>query len=184
MVPRQILQSRASGHAHLHSITILHHDKFLAPRQIVPRHCASAPNKNPARWQFTSSDQPCTATRVMLNKICTRTAKSAPYPPCTVTVFWPRYRGVPGPCPDAASGNTTSPYCRVVIVHLNQLTYNKTTKDCVKLYLNIWNIIMYKKAYKQEISTQSIFNSILIKTIIQWKRLLFLVLSVHMYFHQ
>jgi hypothetical protein len=27
------------------------------------------------------------ATLVMLNKICTRTAKSAPYPPCTVTAF-------------------------------------------------------------------------------------------------
>jgi len=50
----------------------------------------------------------------MLNKTCTRTAKSAPYPPCTVTTFWPRWRGVPGPCPDASSGNTTSPYCRAV----------------------------------------------------------------------
>jgi hypothetical protein len=50
----------------------------------------------------------------MLNKICTMTAKSAPYPPCTVTAFWPRVLGVPGPCPDAASGNTTSPYCRAV----------------------------------------------------------------------
>ena len=25
----------------------------------------------------------------MLNKTCTLTAKSAPYPPCTVTTFWP-----------------------------------------------------------------------------------------------
>jgi len=24
---------------------------------------------------------------------------------------------VPGPCPDAVSGNTTSPYCRAVISH-------------------------------------------------------------------
>jgi hypothetical protein len=30
------------GHAHLHAIKILHHDNFLAPRQITPRHCASA----------------------------------------------------------------------------------------------------------------------------------------------
>jgi len=28
----------------------------------------------------------------MLNKICTRTAKSAPYPPCTVTAFWLKKR--------------------------------------------------------------------------------------------
>ena len=28
----------------------------------------------------------------MLNKICIRTAKSAPYPPCTVTDFWLKYQ--------------------------------------------------------------------------------------------
>ena len=28
----------------------------------------------------------------MLNKICTWTAKSAPYPPCTVTAFWLKYQ--------------------------------------------------------------------------------------------
>jgi hypothetical protein len=31
-------------------------------------------------------------TRVILYKICTRTAKSAPYPPCTVTSFWLKYQ--------------------------------------------------------------------------------------------
>jgi hypothetical protein len=63
----------------------------------------------------------CTATRVMLNKICTRMAKSAPYPPCTVTAFWPASWRVPGLYPVLASGNTTSPYCRAVIVHLRFL---------------------------------------------------------------
>jgi len=43
-------------------------------------------------WQFSSFDQPYTATRVMLTKICTMTAKSAPYPPCTVTAFWLKYQ--------------------------------------------------------------------------------------------
>jgi hypothetical protein len=28
----------------------------------------------------------------MLNKICALTAKSAPYPPCTVTAFWLKYQ--------------------------------------------------------------------------------------------
>jgi hypothetical protein len=28
----------------------------------------------------------------MLNKICTMTAKSAPYPPCTVTAYWLKYQ--------------------------------------------------------------------------------------------
>jgi hypothetical protein len=28
----------------------------------------------------------------MLNETFTRTAKSAPYPPCTVTAFWLKYR--------------------------------------------------------------------------------------------
>ena len=46
------------------------------------------------------------------HKTCTWTAKSAPYPPCTVTVFWliPMNRD----CPVLSSGNTTSPYCRAV----------------------------------------------------------------------
>jgi hypothetical protein len=39
-----------------------------------------------------------------LNKICTMTAKSAPYPSCTVTAFWLKYQsrvlGVPGACVD------------------------------------------------------------------------------------
>jgi hypothetical protein len=68
--------------AHLHAIKFLHLDKFLASRQIVPRHCASAhlptfcnQDNLPATYQN------CTATHVMLNKICTWTAKSAPYPP-------------------------------------------------------------------------------------------------------
>jgi len=28
----------------------------------------------------------------MLSKICNRTAKSAPYPPCTVTALWLKYQ--------------------------------------------------------------------------------------------
>jgi len=105
----------APGHAHLHAIKNLHRDNSLASRQIVPRHCASARNQLCKRGQVRGSDQTCTATHVMLNKNCTRTAKSAPYPPCTVTALWPRRGGVPGLCPDASSGNTTSPYCRAVM---------------------------------------------------------------------
>ena len=82
----------APGHAHLPAIKILYRDKFPAPRQFIPRHCASASNKHTAPWQFIGSDHTCTATRVMLNKICTRTAKSAPYPPCTVTAYRLKYQ--------------------------------------------------------------------------------------------
>jgi hypothetical protein len=83
----------APGHAHLLAISILHLDKFLAPRQIVPRHCTSA--QLPAscnRDNFSATYQPYTATLVMLNKICTWTAKSAPYPPCTVTISRLKYQ--------------------------------------------------------------------------------------------
>ena len=41
-------------------------------------------------------------------------AKITPYPPCTGTVIWLACRREPGQLPDAASGNTTSPYCRAV----------------------------------------------------------------------
>ena len=86
------VMGHAPGHAHLPPIKIVHRDRFLASRQIVPRHCASAPNKHSVPRKFSSSDQTCTATRVMLLKLCTQTAKSAPYPPCTVTTFWLKYQ--------------------------------------------------------------------------------------------
>jgi len=71
------------GHAHLHSIKFLYHDKFPAPRQISPRHCASAHLQTFCNQDnFLATYQNCTATLVMLNKICTRMAKTAPYPPC------------------------------------------------------------------------------------------------------
>jgi hypothetical protein len=70
-----------------------------------------------------------------------RQAKTTPYPPCLPPAC-PAYRQaggrqgrqpctvilrfaqdflakVPGPCPDAASGNTTSPYCRAVRLSKN-----------------------------------------------------------------
>jgi hypothetical protein len=82
----------APGHAHLPTIKILHLDKLLAPRQFVPRHCASARNQLCNRGQIRGSDKPCNATRVMVTKLCTMTAKSAPYPPCTVTASWLKYQ--------------------------------------------------------------------------------------------
>jgi hypothetical protein len=71
----------APGHAHLHAIKILHHDKFLAPRQFVPRHCAGAHLHTFCnRDNFSATYQNYIATHVMLNQLCTRTAKNAPYP--------------------------------------------------------------------------------------------------------
>jgi hypothetical protein len=94
----------APGHAPLPAIKILHRDRFPAPRQIVPRQCASARNQLCNQGQIRGSDQICTATLVMLTKLCTWTAKSAPYPPCTpaahpvragrgVTAFWLKFIG-------------------------------------------------------------------------------------------
>ena len=82
----------APGHAHLTAIKILHRNSFLAPRQLVPRHCSSARNHICNRGHIRGFDQTCTATRVMLTKLCTMTAKSAPYPPCTVTGYRLKYQ--------------------------------------------------------------------------------------------
>ena len=69
------------GHAHLPAFKVLHHDKFLAPRQLVPRHCSSAHLQTFCyRDNFSATHQLCTATRVMLNKICTWTAKTRAIP--------------------------------------------------------------------------------------------------------
>jgi len=102
----------APGHAHLHAIEILYLDKFLAPRQIVPRHCASAHRPTyPNRDSFSVTYQTCTATLVRLNKICTWTAKTRAIPSLHRDSFTAK---VPGRNPVLASGNTTSPYCRAV----------------------------------------------------------------------
>jgi hypothetical protein len=100
---------------HLHSIKFLHHDKFLAPRQLLPRHCTSA--HLPAscnRDNVPATYKPCTATLVMLNKICAMTAKTRAIPSLHRDNFSTK---VPGPCPVLASGNTTSLYCRAVRFH-------------------------------------------------------------------
>ena len=55
-------------------------------------------------------------------------AKITPYPPCTGTVIWLACRRVPGQLPDAASGNTTSPYCRAVRVALPPVFINSSNE--------------------------------------------------------
>jgi hypothetical protein len=83
----------APGYAHLHAIKILHHDKLLAPRQILPRHCAGVHLPTFCyRDNLLATYQLCTATLIMLNKTCIWTSKSAPYPPCTLTILWLKYQ--------------------------------------------------------------------------------------------
>jgi hypothetical protein len=102
----------APGHAHLPAIEILHLDKFLASRQLLTRYCASA--HLPAscnRDNLPATYQICTATRVMLNQLCTLTAKIRAIPSLHRDSFLAK---VPGLWSVPASGNTTSLYCRAV----------------------------------------------------------------------
>jgi hypothetical protein len=108
------------GYAHLHTIKFLQHDKFLAPRQFVPRHCTSAHLLTFCNQDsFSTTYQNCTTTLVMLNKIFARTAKTRAIPSWHRDNFLAK---VPGRCPVLASGNTTSLYCRAVIVHSKPVT--------------------------------------------------------------
>lgn len=52
-------------------------------------------------------------------------AKIAPYPPCTVTSFWPAYRRVSGSWPDAVSGN--------VYYHNRRAVSNKALKFLIAI---------------------------------------------------
>jgi hypothetical protein len=105
----------APGHALLPTIKILHHDKLLAPGQLLPRHCAGAHLPTFSyRDSLPATYQLCTATLVMLNKICTITAKTRAIPSLHRDSFLAK---VQGPCPVLASGNTTSLYCRAVRFH-------------------------------------------------------------------
>jgi hypothetical protein len=115
----------APGYAHLLVIEILHLDKSLAPRQIVPRHCTSAPLPASCnRDRFPATYQNCTATRVMLNKICAMTAKTRAIPSLHRDNFSAK---VPGHCPVLSSGNTTSLYCRAVRWHSITSCWQKKT---------------------------------------------------------
>jgi len=101
----------APGHVYLPAIKILHRNKFLAPRLFVPRHCTSDRHQLCNRGETRGFDHTCTTTRVMLTKLCTWMAKSAPYPP------FPAERNLLPKNLDRwsagiASGNTTSLYCR------------------------------------------------------------------------
>jgi hypothetical protein len=107
------------GFPHLRLIIILHLDKFLTSRQIASRRCTSARLQICNRGYIRGSDQTCTAIAPALNKICTMTAKTRAIPSLHRDKFLAK---VPGHCPDAASGNTTSPYCRAVTS--NSLLHN------------------------------------------------------------
>jgi len=107
----------APGLAHLNVIKILYQDKFLAPRQLTSRHCASGRFPNLYQRRICASAQICTATLTMLNKVCTMTAKTRAIPSLHRDYFLAK-APVPiaiGRWPVLASGSATSPYCRAVI---------------------------------------------------------------------
>ena len=123
----------APGYAHLHAIKFLHHDKFLAPRQLLPRHCASVhlPTFR-YRDSLPTIYQTCTATLVMLNKVCTWTAKTRAIPSLHRDNFSAKE---PGLCPVLASGNTTSLYCRAVRWHVpTDLTFSLNPKIKIQIF--------------------------------------------------
>jgi hypothetical protein len=109
-LPGRVLNP-APGFAQLHAIKILHHDNFLPSRQLVPRYCASAvfqlhlPGLFPSRLSNLYRDRACTQKNLYPD------GKKHAIPSLHRDNFPAK---VPGPCPDAASGKTTSLYFRAV----------------------------------------------------------------------
>ena len=113
MLPRQIRNARKPGYAPLPAIKILYQDYFLASIKLSSRHCASEHlHIFCNRDKFPTTYQNCTATLVMLNKICIMTAKTRAIPSLHRDNF--PAKG-PRRWPVLASGNATSPYCRAVV---------------------------------------------------------------------
>ena len=83
----------APGLALLHVIKIQHRNYFMASTKLLPRHCASEflqtsstrTNSSPFSWFHI-------ATPPELNILCIMESKTAPYPPCTVTVYRLKYQ--------------------------------------------------------------------------------------------
>jgi len=103
----------APGFPHLHAIKIYYTlTDFLLRDNLYPD-TAPVPAPN-----FVTGDKLAApikfvpGSRQHLGKICTWTAKTRAIPYLHRDKFMPK---VPGHCPDASSGNTTSPYCRAVI---------------------------------------------------------------------
>jgi hypothetical protein len=95
LLPRQINNAAKPGFAHQDVSLFLHLDKFLAPRQLVPRSLRQCPFSSFLHLEkFSAIYQTCTATAPSRNKNCTRTAKSTPYLSCHRDNFVAK---VPGP---------------------------------------------------------------------------------------
>jgi putative redox protein len=118
------------GCAHLQAIKSLYLDQFLAPRQFVPRHCTSAHLSHFCNQDNLSATyQICTAIAPASDQVCTWMAKTRAIASLHRDNILPK---VPRPCPDAASANATSLYCRAVMcnrLHSNSLDNMIETKS-------------------------------------------------------
>jgi hypothetical protein len=115
----------APGLAHLHAIKLSTPGPFYGFGTVLCRDAAPVPFPGFIYWDHLSFIyQNCTATRVMLNQVCTWTAKSAlpshyarrdtAYPPCTGTIFWLKNQDS---CRMLRRVTLTKPYRRAVMVH-------------------------------------------------------------------
>jgi len=92
------------------------------------------------RDYFLAVYQTCTATAPVCNKICTMTAKSTPYLSCHRDSYLPKVPGLLRSAQDgrmAASGNTTSLYCRAVMgkpmVQIDKISIgDNRTNSCIQ----------------------------------------------------
>ena len=137
------------------------------PAKTCTRTPAPARNKNPAPWQFSGSDQTCTATlrQYPFCNICyiltdsfhlstlyrdTRLFDQNLYPdgknhaiPSLHRVsFVAPLRGVPGQIPVLSSGNTTYLYCRAVSLHSNfGLNSQANGQSTIKQSKKLWHLL-------------------------------------------
>jgi hypothetical protein len=87
--------------------------------------------------KYMARNQLCTATLVMLNQLCTWTAKTHAIPSLHRDSFLAK---VPGLCPDAASGNAYLLYCRAVRFHSSYLPKNIWNSFCKEMFnINPYN---------------------------------------------
>jgi len=93
---------------------------FCLRRPFVPRHCTSARLPGCCKKEKSAATYyVCTATRLMLKNFCAMTCKNHAIPSLHRDSFLAK---VPGPCPDATSGNATSLYCRAVSIQAEPIS--------------------------------------------------------------
>jgi hypothetical protein len=124
------------------NLNSIHLDSFLAPINIVPRHCTSTVNKLTIKLHLNYTLSTLYRDAHGFGQLCTRMAKTTPYPPCTGTALWPTGAAL-WRClrrvtqPPHIAGPLGFKTHAILILAPRQICYRLTIPNTTKLFRNL-----------------------------------------------